>query len=131
MMKCKYPNVAAAKSVLMKIGVDPTTRINDQDQDFEYTSCSLEELSAYIDLYTKPETSDQEKRVLGCYFLQCLNEYFQINDVEHPMQKIALGLLHADMQIHETELSYWSDTSDPNEEAWWPIAKILLKWARR
>ena len=126
--KFKYPRLDAAKSVLVKIGVDPATRINLLDQDFEYTSCSLEELSKYINLYEESETSKYEKRVLGCYFLECLNEYVAVNKSEHPLQTTAFGLLSAEPDIHSSELDYWSDTSDHNQEHWWPITKYLIDW---
>lgn len=50
----KYPNFEAAKSVLSKKGVNTELRLNRNDQDFEYTSCLLSELSQYINLYSEP-----------------------------------------------------------------------------
>ena len=95
----KYPRFDAVKSVLIKIGVDPSTRYGVLDQDYESTTCKVEELEQYIDLYEKEDTSIFEKRVLGCYFLECLNEYYQVNDICHPMQNRAIELLHSDIEI--------------------------------
>ncbi len=123
----KYPNIDAIKSVLIKSGVDLSTR-DLSCQDYKYTTCKLEELDKYVNLYKKNETTIYEKRVLGCYLLECLNEYVAINNKEHSLQKIAFTLLHSDINIHETELEYWTDTKDRNKEEWWPITKYLLKW---
>jgi len=123
----KYPSIDAVKSVLIKSGIDLSTRDLDC-QDYEYTTCKLEELDDYISLYNQNDTSIYEKRVLGCYFLECLNEYVQINNKEHPLQNAAFKLLHSDIEIHETELAYWTDTAGRNEQDWWSITKYLLKW---
>lgn len=124
----KYPNFEAAKSVLIKIGANPEVRINQQHQDFEYTSCSLDELSAYIDLYSKAETTDHEKRILGCYFMQCINDHIQEYKSEHSLQAIAFNLMFSAPEIHESELNYWSNTSNLNKESWWPITEFLVNW---
>ena len=123
----KYPDIDAVKSVLTKIGVDLSTR-NLDCQDYEYTTCKLEELDDYVSLYNQSSTSIYEKRVLGCYFLECLNEYVQINYKEHPLQNVAFKFLYSDADIHKTELEYWTDTEGRNEQEWWPITKYLLNW---
>ncbi|MCK5855190.1 MAG: hypothetical protein KAG56_08205, partial [Sulfurovaceae bacterium] len=124
----KYSSTKAIKSILIKLGIDPDTR-DLLGQDEEYTSCKLEELEDYVDLYIKNDTSIFEKRVLGCYFLDCLNEYIVINNQEHSIQNKAFTLLFSDIYIHKEELDYWSDTSDrENEEDWWYITKSILKW---
>ena len=123
-----YPRSDAVKSILTKLGVDLKSR-DLSCQDIEYTSCKLEELEDYIDLYTKQSTSVYEKRVLGCYFLECLNEHISINNQEHPIQNKAFSLLFADINIHEAELDYWSNTSESeNEKDWWFITKPILNW---
>ena len=124
----KYPDIEAVKTVLAKIGVDPETRDLDC-QDYEYTTCTLEELPSYIDLYQHNDTSVLEKRVLGCYFLECLNEFVSINSREHPQQKIALELLFSDIEIHKSELAYFGKIDGLAEEERWPIAKYLLRWS--
>lgn len=121
----KYPKIEAVKSVFKKIGVDPATRYYEYDQDYEYTTCKLEELEQYIDLYKKEDTTVFEKRLLGCYLLECLNDYFKNNGISHPMQAHAFELLHSDNQIHESELEYWTNIADPDEDNWWPITKEI------
>ncbi|MFH1999473.1 MAG: hypothetical protein ABIK28_07315 [Planctomycetota bacterium] len=123
-----YPTMEAAKSVLIKIGVDPSTRFDVQDQDFMYTSCKVDEINQYIKLYEQKDTTPVEKRVLGCFLLECLNEYFEDNKKGHPLQSHAFKLLHNDTDVHESELKYWTNTSDTDEDHWWPITKELLKW---
>jgi len=123
----KYPDIEAVKSILVKIGVDPMSR-DLNCQDFEYTTCELQELDAYIKLYEERETSIYEKRVLGCYFLECLNEHVSIHNEAHPSQQIAFGLLHSDKDIHKSELAYWKNTKGRTEDEWWPITKYLNEW---
>jgi len=122
----KYPSFSAAESVLTKIGVDPSTRFDKFDQDFEYTSCEVGELDKYLDLYVSPETTDEEKRLLGCFILQCLNDYIEEYDKEHEKQSYSVELLFNDMDIHETELEYWSTTHSDDENDWWYITKYLI-----
>ena len=126
----KYPSTEAVISVLTKLGINPESRHMDC-QDIEYTSCKLDELEAYIELYEKNDTSIYEKRVLGCYFLQCLHEYIGIYNQEHSLQNKAFGLLFSDIDIHihKTELEYFSDTThSPNEDDWWHVTKPILNW---
>ena len=123
----KYPSKEAVKAVLSKIGVNPETRDLDC-QDYEYTTCLLEELPNYIDLYQGIDTSVLEKRVLGCYFLECLNEFIAIYDKVHPQQNLALELLYSDFEIHKSELAYFGKTEGIREQESWPIAKYLSDW---
>ena len=124
----KYPTLKAVDSVLSKLGIDPKSRYSEQDQDYEYTTCVLDELERYIDLYAQPETTDEEKRLLGCYFLECLNEHIGSYGQKHKKQNFVFELLNNDIEIHETELEYWSSTPDSNEENWWYITKYILEW---
>ena len=124
----KYPSIKAARSVLRKVGVDDTSRIDAFDQDFEYTSCLLEELEDYIDLYDKPDTSLEEKRVLGCYFLECLNDYVSLHGKAHALQDRAFALLFNERSIHLEEIEYRLRDYDGIEEHCWPIRKELIKW---
>lgn len=124
----EFPRLEAIDSVLIKIGVDPKTRYDSVTQDHEYTTCRLEELKDYLELYEKPETTGHEKRVLGCYFLECLNEYVMSSGDGHPWQARVFRLMHQDIHIHASELAYWSNTSEPNPEHWWPITAHLLSW---
>ncbi|OZG69910.1 hypothetical protein BTA51_28735 [Hahella sp. CCB-MM4] len=126
----KYPNIDAARSVLEKIGVNPMDRIDSHDQDFEYTSCNLKELTLYLNLYQESTTSDQEKRVLGCYFLECLNEYVADESKPHQSQHEIFELLFRDIEIHQSEIEYWNDTSDSDKNNWWPITLHILNWQK-
>ena len=121
----KYPSMRAAASVLTKLGINPDSRLNDYAQDFEYTSCKLEELEYYLLLYIKEDTSDREKRVLGCYFVECLNDYLQENKVCHPKQNEIVKLLFDDKSIHKHELKYRVESHDSDRELSWVIAKYL------
>ena len=124
----EYPTNEAIDSVLRKIGVDPTTRYNKKDQDTEYTTCRLDEIDKYVDLYGVPTTTEPEKRVLGHYFLECLNEHTQTTDRQHPTQSRVFEILHRDKHIHKSAMEYWTDTSDPDEENWWPITRYIFEW---
>ena len=46
------------------------------------------------------------------------------------MQSEILAALFAAGPLHHEELAYWMDTSDPDEESWWPIAKVLIEAKR-
>ena len=126
--RLKYPNMGAAASIFRKLGIDSDTRFTPDDQNFEYTSCKLSELDKYLNLYLEAGTSNEEKRVLGCFFLECLNDYVSINNSVHSNHSRIMDILHNDMTIHETELEYWTNTEDPDIENWWPITKYILEW---
>ena len=124
----KYPQMDAAASIFKKLGIDPSTRFDEFDQDFEYTSCKLEELESYLSLYEKGSTSDLEKRVLGCFFLECLNEYIHNNNQTHEFHQKIIEILENDISIHKSELEYWASSESENQEDWWPISEYILKW---
>ena len=118
----------AIRAVLLKLGIDPLERINDGDQDPEYTACRSNELDAYFHLYQETEDLN-EHAVLCCFLLEGLNELIQ-GGHPHPRQpEILTALVDAD-EIHAAELAYWTNTSDPNPENWWPIATTLLYYIR-
>ena len=123
----EYPELEAAKSVLAKIGADPSTRIDEDDQDFEYTSCDYSELEAYVALYLEGTTSGAEKRVLGCFLLQSLDDYLLSHGAIHANQEDIFSMLFSDLHIHKAELEYWSQSSEsPVQE--WAIARYLRDW---
>ena len=117
----------AAASIFRKLGIDPESRFSESDQDFEYTSCKIEELGSYLDLYKEEETTNFEKRVLGCFILECLNEYILKNGEPHKLLHHALTLLENDRDIHKTELAYWASLETQNPKDWWAIAKYIRK----
>lgn len=121
-----YPRTEAVASVLRKIGVDPDTRIGWGDE--AYTACGMGEVERYLDLYFLPDTDKYEKRVLGCFLLQSLDDYRCSMDRPHTLQNLIFALLCMDETIHASEITYWSDLSDPDETAWWTIARELDAW---
>lgn len=67
---------AVVEAVLVKLGIDPRER-NLDCQDREYTVCRSTELPLYFELYTRGPITDDERRVLCCFLLECLNEQMQ------------------------------------------------------
>ncbi len=124
----KYPNIQAGRSILRKLGIDESSRIDVGDQDFEYTSCRIEELESYIHIYKDKQTTDAEKVVLGCYFLECLNDYIAEHNIAHNLQSRAFEILFEDNALHAEELNYRLVNNDDIEEHCWPIRKELIKW---
>ena len=124
----EYPRMEAAASVFRKLGVDSSTRFDEQDQDFQYSACRVEETELYLNLYRQENTTKSEKRVLGCFLFECLNEYIVENAKEHKVFEEAMELLHRDKYIHETEIEYWTNTMEADEENWWPITSYILRW---
>lgn len=116
----------AIRRVLFKVGVDPATRIGPYDQDPEYTSCRCEELPAYFRLYQDGPTDPDERAVLCCFMLECLNE-FCADGTEHPLQHAVFDALLDAGDAHAEELAYWSDSDDPDPDNWWPIATAIVK----
>jgi hypothetical protein len=114
------------RRVLTKVGVDPATRIHAYDQDPEYTSCRPEELPAYFRLYQDSATDVDEKAVLCCFMLECLND-FCANEMVHPLQHEIFDALLDAGDVHAAEIAYWSESDDPDPENWWPIAQSLLE----
>jgi hypothetical protein len=112
--------------VLLKIGVDPSERLWPDDQDPEYTACRHEELPAYFELYAHGDPDLSERAVLCCFLLEGLNGLCA-QGIVHPLQSAIFDALLDAGEIHATELDYWTDTSDPDAENWWPITKPLLQ----
>jgi hypothetical protein len=119
----------AIVAVLAKLGIDPRDRIDDSDQDPEYTACRSDEIDRYFALYQEKGIGAHERAVLCCFLLEGLNELVQI-ERSHPRQEDILTAIFAS-EVHSGELAYWMDTSDPDPENWWPITTTLLEHARR
>jgi hypothetical protein len=113
------------QSVLSRLGIDPRERMDELDQDPEYTACRSEEIPSYFRLYTEGVLDADERAVLCCFLLEGLNERIQTG-APHPLQEDILTTLFAAGEIHAAELAYWMDSSDPDEENWWPITTALL-----
>ena len=127
----RYPQVDAMKSVLTKLGIDISCRFDEYDQDYEYTTCRVEELDAYLKLYEEKDTTPEEKRLLGCYFLECLNDHVANEATAHSGQDEAFTILHRDIAIHQSELEYWTETSKLSDDLSWPITKEILAWRKK
>jgi hypothetical protein len=116
----------AIRRVLTKVSVDPATRIDAHDQDPEYTSCRREELPAYFRLYQEGSTDPDERAVLCCFMLECLNDFCGEGTAHHLQESIFDALLEAG-DAHAEEIAYWSESDDPDRENWWPIAESILE----
>lgn len=119
----------AVRRVLLRLNIPPEERFGPLDQDAQYTACRAEELELYIDLYASQDLGDDERDVLCCFILESINELIQLGR-PHSRQSEALALLFANQQLHQSELEYWMDISDPNEDHWWPITRPLLQFSR-
>ena len=112
-------------SILNKIGIDKST-LDLDCQDWEYTLADPRYLKDYIELYKSDKTTELEKRVLGCFIIQSIDDLLpnQIHDKE-VIQK--LKLLENDHEIHKDEFLYWSSVDDKNEENLFYITKYIRK----
>jgi hypothetical protein len=119
----------AISSVLTRLGIDPRERIAEHDQDPEYTSCRAAEVDDYYNLFQSNDLDGNERQVLCCFLLEGLNELIQIGS-SHPLRPVILRALFDTREVHASELAYWMDTSDPDEQNWWPITRPLLDAAR-
>jgi hypothetical protein len=116
----------AIRRVLARVGIDPATRIDAYDQDPEYTSCRREELAAYFRLYQDGSIDPDERAVLCCFMLECLNDFCGEGAV-HPLQEAVFDALLDAGDAHAAEIAYWSESDDPDPENWWPIAESMLE----
>ena len=114
----------AIESVLVKLNIDPRMRLDELDQDPEYTACRCEELEQYLNLYRSGSLSADERAVIACFMLEGLNE-FASSDRVHPLEQAIFETL-VKAGDHALELAYWMDTSGTDETHWWPITKRLL-----
>lgn len=116
--------------VLAKLGIDPSERMIEGDQDPEYTSCRAEEIPRYFELYTSGTLAPEEREVLCCFLLQGLNDSIQSGEA-HPLQTVIFDALFDAEGLHREELAYWMNTSDPDSENWWPITAALVAHKRK
>jgi hypothetical protein len=117
-------------SVLRKLGIAPRERVDEFDQDAEYTACRSEEIPLYFRLYGRGSLDVDERAILCCFLLEGLNERIQAGD-PHPLQEEIFAELFDAGEIHAAELAYWMDTTDRDEEDWWPITRPLLEHKAR
>jgi hypothetical protein len=121
-------NSSVIVDVLRKLGIEPQERLSELDQDPEYTACRAEETSEYFALYQRVDVTPAERAVLCCFLLVGLNDYCARGS-PHPLQAAVFGGLFAAGNHHAAELAYWTDTSDPDPQNWWPITSHLLAYA--
>jgi hypothetical protein len=57
--------------------------------------------------------------------LEGLNDFCG-EGITHPLQASIFDALIDAGTLHSEELDYWTDTSDPDTENWWPLTKELL-----
>ncbi len=117
------------RRVLKRLSIRPEDRMGPHAQDLEYTACRSDELDAYVDLYASPDLDDDERGVLCCFILESINELIQLGE-PHYRQGQALNMLFSNEELHRHELEYWMDTSEPNEDNWWPITPTLLAFKK-
>jgi hypothetical protein len=118
---------SAIVTVLARVSVDPRERIDDSDQDPEYTACRSDEVDTYFAIYQDEGVDTHECAVLCCFLLQSLNDLIH-TERPHPRQHEILSAIF-ESGLHSQELAYWMDTSDPDQENWWPITTVLLEHA--
>lgn len=123
-----YPVIDAVQAVLRRLGIDPVTRVDAFDQDPEYTACRVEELAVYAEFYDTSLPAEQ-RRVLGCFLLECLEEHLGSAGSPHPLQESIFDLLHQDLPLQADELAYWACRDEPDLEAHWRISSHLRDWA--
>ena len=116
--------------MLGRLGIDPCDRLDNADQDAEYTSCRRTEVPEYFRLYREKDLTVDERAVVCCFLLESLNDCIQAGE-PHPLQESIFATLFANREIHSAELEYWMDTSDPDEDNWWPVARPLLDFERK
>lgn len=104
--------------------------MDDADQDAEYTSCRRTEAADYFRLYREENLTVDERAVVCCFLLESLNDCIQAGE-PHPLQEPIFAALFANREIHSAELKYWMDTSDLDEDNWWPVARPLLEFERK
>jgi len=78
----------------------------------------MEELDKYLDLYDAPGISDPERRVLGCYLMEGLNNFVYTNDRKHPLHDRIMEIFKRDYKIHNFEVQYRLETEDDDPENW-------------
>ena len=132
MARFKYPDINSAKSIIDKLDVD--TRHFDLDcQDWEYTLANKDHINQYINLYGLKTTTKLEKRVLGCFIIQSLEDLLAENPkTPHDFILKQLKMLAVDMDIHKYEFEYWSLLEDKHyiehEEDAWHITRFIKKF---
>ena len=127
MNEFEYPGFKSCISILEKLGIDKDT-LDLDCQDWEYTLADERFLSEYIKLYNVDSTTGLEKRVLGSFIIQSLENLLAKGIKESFVVEI-LTMLSKDQDIHQYEFEYWSLLGDEHylehEEDCWHITKYV------
>jgi len=110
-------------SILDKLEIDKS-KLYLGCQDWEYTLADDKYLKEYIELYRAEETTDLEKRVLGCFIIQSITDLLPTNITKQEVRK-SLAMLARDFEIHKEELEYWSNFEEDNEENWFYVTRYI------
>lgn len=128
----KYPDILAAVSIFEKLDID-TEKLNLDCQDWEYTLADKKYLEQYISLYTLGTTTKLEKRVLGSFIIQSLEDLLAEKQ-GFPQDYVLkqLDMLAIDIDIHKYEFEYWSLLDDKHyiehEKDAWYITKFIKRF---
>ena len=118
-----FPDESACQSILAKLGRDEK-QIALFGQDWEYLLADEVLLPEYTRLYESNETTDLEKRVLGCFIIQSIENRLP-NAISAEETRSHLRLLWKDRQIHQSEFVYWSVNEEEKEEHMFLITKYI------
>ena len=123
MNKFKYPDHDACLSILDKLEVDKSSLLLDC-QDWEYTLANENYLPEYVKLYESDTTSALEKRVLGCFIIQSIENLLPKNVHDNEIHSY-LSMLNKDNSIHKDEFIYWSLLEEQNPENWFYVTSFI------
>lgn len=121
----RYFSHAQIAAVLAKLGVESAERMDEFDQDAQYTACHASELHAYFELYRSGKASAVDRGVLCCFIMESLNDLISerlLTDAEESILMVVL-----DSSEHRAEIAYWAETSEPEPDNWWPITHAILR----
>ncbi len=117
-----YPDENACLSIQVKLGIEKESVY--LDQDWEYILADECRLHDYVEMYNRKDTTNLEKRVLGCFIIQSLTELLPDKIPEGEARK-HIAMLAQDSDIHESELKYWSNEEEGDEENWAYVTKYI------
>ncbi len=127
----EYPQAEACRSIFNKLEMD-FGLLNLECQDWQYTLADDKFLENYLELYQRDDTTDFEKRVLGCFIIQSLEDILIRGKEQYDINRI-LKMLSKDMEIHQTEFEYWGLLDDKhyleNIKDCWKITKYIRNFA--
>ncbi|WP_298864957.1 hypothetical protein [uncultured Gimesia sp.] len=123
MNQFEFPDAATGRSLLQKLGKEEV-QFELFGQDWEYILADEVLLPEYIRLYESNETTDQEKRVLGCFIIQSIENKLP-DKISAEKARSHLRLLCKDRHIHQSEIEYWSVVEENDEEHMFQVTKYI------